>query len=456
MTFWYHQLRLLIAGLIFFASSSLALEKASAEVVSVRLGLKEAVRFALENSPVFDTSQKNFAIKELEFKNSISKLLPSADLSAIHGLQNNIPIAGNNTLLTPNPAAPWYSSISLGATEVLYDNGVSWTQSRIAQLNRDLARIQNLKSRDTIALNVMLEFYRFSLATIMLEVREQQIALLEKQYRSVSSQYQQGFKTRNDFVRLKTQLQRAEIDRNQAQNRLSVSRAELQKLLGIDYRAQTLPDFEPLRVKNKAERDFTIPSDAPRFQEFYDFQLAQLQEEVNEKNVSFAKRNYWPRISVTSGITYSNLNYLNSDSPFTTTNQLSWYALLGIQYNLWDWGIRRREVEIAKHQRDIQDNMIHQGWAETRSQIESLMADLARLRRSYQLTEELLRLEEQTNENLSLQYREGKVSFLDLISSLNNLLDAKSQFYASYFEVLQGMARYRYFQGKVYEDLSQE
>ena len=82
-----------------------------------------------------------------------------------------------------------------------------------------------------------------------------------------------------------------------------------------------------------------------------------------------------------------------------------------------------------------------------------IMADISRISRNYKLSQELLSLEEESNRNLEVQYHEGKVTYLDLITSLNNLLDAKVQFYTSYFEALQTIAKYRFYEGNIYGTL---
>jgi len=382
-------------------------------------------------------------------------MLPSADLSATHGLQNNIPIGGNNTLLTANPASPWYSSLSLGISENLYDNGVSLTNLKASDLRRELANLNFLKSRDSLVLDVAAEFYRYSLHSALLEIRKQQLELLEKQFRTLASQYQQGFKTRTDYLRLKTQVQRAEIEVVSAQNNLDLSEAQLRKLLGVETGEPSPPQFARLPAQSDQKFEKLFPSQRPPLEKAYDYRLSQVQEKINDTNVSLVVRNYWPRVFFTSGITYSNLNYLNSNTPFTATNQLSWNALVTLQYNIWDWGERGRDVTIAEHTRDIQGNTIAQNLLDVDTQISSLMLDLSRIAKNYQLSYDLLKLEEEANRTLENQYREGKVAYLDLITSLNSLLDSRVQFTTSYFNALQAIARHHYFEGKLYEALTE-
>jgi outer membrane protein len=423
------------------------------------LTLPEAVRYALEHSPGYDSARKTQSVRALEYKSSFAKLLPSVDLSTTDGLQNNIPIAstsGTTSIFTSNPSAPWYSALNLGVTETLYDNGVSLTGLGVADLSRELSEVSLLKSRDTLTLEIASEFYRYSLAKGLLEVRQQQQALLARQFKTMDGQYRQGFKTKGDFMRLKTQVQRAEIDQITAENTVQQAVAELQKLLGVRIGDAEPPLFAALVVKPEQRLEAQFPTGRPDSRSFYDFRIRGLQDELNGKTVELARRRYLPQLSLTSGVAYSNQSFLNSQTPFAAGHQLSWNALVTLQYNIWDWGTRRRDVEVADLNRGIQANTLDQGLLEVNARITALMADLTRISRSYQLSQELMALEAQSNQDLQSQYREGKATYLDLITSLNSLLDARVQFYTSYFDSLRAIAQYRYFEGKIYESLVAE
>ncbi len=426
------------------------------------LSLPGAVRIALESSPVFDSAKKTKAIRELEYQSASAKLLPSADFTTTNGWQNNIPLKGSAAAgSTPavNSTAPWASSLKLGLTENLYDNGLSITNRNIAKLNSDLASINFLKARDSLILDIAAEFYRFSLASALMEVRDQQLAILQKQFKTLSNQYRQGLKTKNDFLRLKSQVQRAEIDRISAENNITLSAAELRKLMGVSFNNSEPPSFEPLPVKADQHLDAAFPHAAPAMENIYEYQLKKIQEEVDEKNITLAERKYWPQVSLASGITYTNQNYLYSSKNFAAEQQpswaagqqLTWNALVTLQYNIWDWGTQRRDVEIARYNRDIQRNTLDQGLLEINAKIAGIMADISRIGKSYKLSRELLALEEESNRNLETQFREGKVTYLDLITGLNNFLDAKVQFYTTYFDTLQISAKYKFYEGKLYE-----
>ena len=424
---------------------------------SVSLTLSDAIQTALQNSPTYDTAEKTETINHLKYRSAIAKLLPSLDFSTTDGLQNNIPIASNAAfLLTPNPTAPWYSSLNVGFTENLYDNGVSLTGLAVADLGQTLSQISSLKVRDSLVLSVASEFYTYSLSSVLVDVRKQQQALIEKQFDLLSSQYQQGFKTRADFLRLKTQVQQAEIDRINAEDQLTQSTTKLRQILGINLKEDTSYSFTPVTVAWEETFDQLKEIREPSLDQFYDARIAKLQNEINDKSVDLVRRNYYPQVNVTFGGLYNNQSYLNSDEPFSAGHQLSWDALVTVQYNFWDWGIRKRDVQIAEGNRDIQSDSITQGLQTVRQDLEGMMGSFTKIKRNYKLSRELLGMQEESNRLLEQQYREGKVSYLDLITSLDGLLNSKVQFCSSYFEVLQNLAKYDYYKGQIYESLLQK
>ena len=113
-------------------------------------------------------------------------------------------------------------------------------------------------------------------------------------------------------------------------------------------------------------------------------------------------------------------------------------------------------MQIAESNRDIQSDSITQSLQTVRQDLEGMMGSFTKIKRNYRLSRELLGMQEESNHLLEQQYREGKVSYLDLITSLDGLLNSKVQFCSSYFEVLQNLAKYDYYKGQIYESLLQK
>lgn len=54
---------------------------------------------------------------------------------------------------------------------------------------------------------------------------------------------------------------------------------------------------------------------------------------------------------------------------------------------------------------------------------------------------------------IAKKYREGKVPYLDYITSINELLDARIQNSTAYFDSLQALSKKRYYEGTLYDSL---
>jgi outer membrane protein TolC len=423
--------------------------------MSSALTLADTIRSAIENSPTIDAAQKTVSINALQYKSSVAKLLPSLDFTTTDGLQNNIAVSSNqDALFFSNPTAPWASSLNLGLTESLYDNGVTLTGIAISDLNRSLADVSAAKARDTLVLNIATEFYTFSQSSVLLQVRKQQKQILDKQYQLLEAQYQQGFKTRADYLRLKTQVQQAEIDEISAEDAIQQSLARLKGVMGVNDKPIVPSDFIPVDVNRSEHFDFLWSAKAPELETFYDMRLGKIQNDINDRNVDLVRRNYYPQISLNGGVSYQNQSFLNSATPFEDGHQLSWDALVTLQWNIWDWGIRRRNVDVAELNRDVQNDTINLGLEQVHSSVDQLLAGFTRIHKNYKLSLDLLAMEEESNRLVEQQYRDGKVTYLDLITSLNELLNAKVQFYSAYYEALLNVAKYDYYKGNIYESLA--
>lgn len=409
--------------------------KSQADPQTQPLTLRDAIRFALERSPELDASNRASLASGLERKNSASRILPSVDFTATHGIQDSSP-----SLRT----TPWTSRIGIGLTENLYDNGRSLTRVDLAGLRQEEAAIQLQKDRNRICRDVALEFFAYSLSIRAAEIQTLQYDLLKKQYDLVSQQFHQGIKTKKDYLRFKAQLSRAEIDQATTKNSIEAHRSVLRQLLAAP------DDFNSVAfAEDRAESEDMrrIPLQAPDLSKHYDQRLLKIRQDISENEVKLVQREYWPRIDLQGGVAYEYANYLGS----TGTGQTGWNALATLSYNLWDWGIRKRDVMIAEHRGEIANDAFRTQLLATRNEIEKLMIDLDQTKRNYLLSQELLGLEKSSQDLLQTEYRNGKVSYLDLITAVRDFSDAQLKYYTALYDLKRGLILYAYHEGTLYD-----
>lgn len=404
------------------------------------LSLKDAAAYAIQRSPALNTSQRQALIAEEERKNARAAFLPTLDLTSAHGLQRNYPKTSVHE--------PWSSTFSLNLAETLYDNGESITRHRIATLQEEIGHQALLRDRDRLLLSVATAYYQFGLAEKLLEIQKEQHAVLKLQVELVKESYRQGVKTRKDYLRFQTQLNRSDIELLSATNNLQKADLALRRLLGVPLDSTERFDFTVDESRPVVPRQTDFKLDAHR-----DFRLAELHRRVSDLNSELARRKLWPELGLVAGANYGASDYMGTGIPPHENDKFGWSALVTLKYNILDWGVRRRNSEIAAHRAFIRSNELEGELLGLREELNVLQVDLRKLQDGFHLSEDLFKLERANLSLITNEYRQGKVQYLDYITSLQNFASAKSTYYNSLFDLKRGVLARRYHEGTIHEAL---
>lgn len=442
-------LTLLLIQLIFFYSHALA---------STTLNLHSALQYATSHSPSLQAAQYRMEQAHLEKQNTLSRFFPTLDLSSSLGVQGNSP-ASDTALkingVTSTYSGPWSSQSSLTLNETLYDNGESWTNHQIASLKKEQAQAVYRRERDQILRDVAIAFYQFSSAAKVAELLSDQEKIVVKQFEQVSRNYEQGLKTRKDYLRFKAQVSRAAIDLANAQLAVEKTTSNLKQILGVPH-----PDIHSLHFQADytpfdSSNSILIPNkkETLDLESHIDFQINQLQEKMNALEVEKIRRNYWPSLSLAASANYLNSSYLATGASWGDNANWSWSAGITLKANLWDWGIRKRDLAIAEQSEAIKAAEISNEMLKIRKEIGNILIDLSQTRSVYQLTRELLELEQGNFDFIDEEYRKGKVNFWDMVNAMKDLSDAKTKYWNALFALKQGLVSYYYHKGTLHEIL---
>jgi outer membrane protein TolC len=438
---------MLLMALAFLVACS----PAPAQAGPASLTLRDALLYAVEHSPTLQVSRLEVGVRERQRKNALARFFPSLDFTAQTGLRGQT--SGGTSLLDLS-----YGNLGLTLTETLYDNGQNFWNYRLGNLVESRAQVEFERDRARLALDVARAYYRFSLSARLTHIRGRQVDTLQNQLKTVEAQYRQGMRTRRDYLRFKTQYQRSEIAHVTAQQELKATEVELLRLLGapreeIELGKSEKLAFQPLREERKRPE---FPEKPPRLDEHFEMRIARLSQRANDVQVGLARRRWLPNLNLRGDATVgigSTLAGL-APGPFQANPGFQWSVGVQLTYNLWDWGILRSEWQQAELQRDQGNLGLERTLQQTASEIQNLQLDFARLQKNFDLSLELLRVEEETYEALNSEYRLGRVSFLDLITALNDVLGARISYASAYFSVLETLAQHHYHQGDLYETLT--
>lgn len=404
------------------------------------LTLHDAASYAMRHSPSLDSSQRQALIAEDERLNARSAFLPTVDFSSAHGLQRTYPKA--------NVHEPWASNFALTFSETLYDNGESITRHRIATLQEEIAREILRRDRDRLLFDIAASFFQYSLARKSLEIQQEQHAVLKLQVELVKESYRHGVKARKDYLRFQTQLNRSDIDLLGARTNLQRAELSLRRLLGVP-----LSSTETLEFLVDESRPPTIRPADTKLDSHRDYRIAQLQRRVSDLTSELARRKLWPELGLKATANYGSSDYLFTGVPPHESDRITWNALVTLNYNILDWGVRRRNVEIAASRAAIRSNELESELLLLREEVEKLQVDIRKQQEGFSLSDELLKLERANLQLITNEYREGKVQYLDYINSLQNFANAKSTYYTSLYDLKRGILARRYHEGTLYDAL---
>ena len=238
--------------------------------------------------------------------------------------------------------------------------------------------------------------------------------------------YRQGIKTRKDYLRFTSERRRNEIDMVNAEIAIERSGVEIKRLLGMVTSPMDIDSertFAPLEVQTVLADP--VPTAAPDISKHFRVQMVDLQLEVLKNNIAVAERKFWPQLYLNAAANTIGSDYLGVGRSFAGFSGTNWSVLATLKLNLMDWGIRRKDIEIASQDKIIQEGQLRDSLNTFVADNKKLMMNLHQSHSNYKLSRELLEIETKTYELLKSEYHNGKVTYLDLIVGLRDLLAAR-------------------------------
>lgn len=409
----------------------------------------------MAQSPTVEIARRDVISRELDVIVARAAILPSLSLNASHGFSGTDPWAVTPYATEPSAVQP-VSSTSLLLSETLYNNGLNGMKRDMAAKRLELAKLNFEVARDKVVLDIADKFYKYSAAEKLEDVQQQQVTLLRRQFNTISTQYNQGVKTRRDFLRFKSEVRRAEIDLLTSKGNVTRTQTDVLKAVGLTTEAAEKVDLQPVSVEldsikkpAKNETVALLPTASHR-----ESKALTLDRELAEDEFGVQKRTNGFEITWKAEATYGSKDYWQTGRSFNENRGGNWNTLINFSWTLWDWGAKNATVSLAAEERSRALATARGKTLELEGQLQSLQLELSQGYQSFALSEELLDLELKNFEAIDVDFRNGRVSYLDLTKSLADLLSARQRLYTSYFELKTSLARQSYHEATIYDELT--
>lgn len=424
---------------------------ASAETWNLSRTVKEAVA----QSPTLEVTRRDVVSRELDVVVARGAVLPSLSLIASHGLQGSDPWGVTPYATEPSAAQP-VSSASLLLSETLYNNGLNGMKRDMAARRLELARLSYEVARDRLILDIADKYFKYSAAEKLEDVQQQQVTLLRRQFNTISTQYNQGVKTRRDFLRFKAEVRKAELDLLTNKSNVTRAQTEVLKVAGLTTEAAEKVELQPVAVELDAVKRPTKGESVPLIPvtTHRESRALALERELADRDFEVQKRTNGFEITWTAEAGYGSKDYWRTGRTFTENKSGNWNTLLNFKWTLWDWGAKSATVSLASETRAQALANTRGKSLELENQLVSLQLELNQGYQNFALSEELLDLELKNFEAIDVDFRNGRVSYLDLTTSLAALLRARQGLYNSYFDLKTALARQSYHEATIYDEFT--
>lgn len=407
------------------------------------------VDLAEKNSPVIQKAKNNLEIAEMELKNVKYAMFPQLNLESKTGLINNSPY---------DRGTPWASELSLTLRQVFWDddNNSNYTRYKKKWNEWSRVKLESEYQRDEQLLKVVNAYFDWSSSLELREIDENKRDLLRRQFNVLEAQYKQGLKTKRDVLRIETEIKRLEIDILRRDNEVDLNFQKLASLIGISKK-----DLDAQDIEGEEAKPFGIlKGDATEIpiSEHRQARIFKLREEEARYETQLWERKFWPRLSLENELKYLSKDFIDNgtNSNIWDNDSLTLQSMLVLRWAVWDFGTKKREWEIARVRERIVRNEDEQNLLDLSVVLRDVFLKLRENRENVRTTRELLVLEQQAYSILEAEYRNGRAAYLDLITNLNSLIDARSKFMTSYFGFKKQQMLYSFHKGELYGDLRQK
>jgi len=431
------------------------------------LTLKDCIDYAMLHQPALNIANINVNIARTNNAINLAGWLPQASASGdlIHYIQQSngntgtVVTSGSTTSTTGTTTGTTTGSTTTGTgsttttgstgtsttTRSTYSNtfipGVAVTQAlfnpsllyayKSAPLYVKQAQQATDSTKIYLVTAVSKSFYNLLLTLEQINVLKEDTARLGRSLRDAYIQYKGGIVDETDYEEADITLNNSKAQLKQANENVVPQYATLKKLMGFPPEKQFNVTFDTLQMMNGIHIDTT---EQLQFEKRIEYQELNTSKNLQSQLVNYYRSAWLPTVS---GFFNYNLSFENNSYGHLLDNSYP-SSLVGLSFSIpiFTGFSRIHNVQKAKLQQQVLD------WQQTdlKSQINvEYTSALANYKGNYynlQLLQKNVNLAKRVYFVVDLQYKQGIVPYLNVITAESNLITSEINYLNSLFQVL--------------------
>jgi outer membrane protein TolC len=401
------------------------------------LNLDQCIVYALQNQPAVKQSLIDISIAKKTNAINLSAWYPQISLAGTFTHYDPLPTVFSTNPLDPSGALiKEHSGIintflpQLNATQTIINPDVL-NAARSAHLYVQLAKQSNDSTKINLIANVSKSFYSLLLTLEQMNVLEEDTARLGKTLRDAYHQYVGGVVDQTDYKEATISLNNSKAQLKQAKENVRPQYASLKQLMGFPPEKEFTVSFDTAQMMKEITFDTT---EKLQYDNRIEYQQLKTVKNLQQLAVKYYKNQFLPSLSAFYNYTYeyeSNTlpNFLNQGYPYT-------YIGASISIPLFTGWRRMENIQKAKLQEQQIDlaetglkSIIYSEYTEALANYKSNLNDLYVLHDNMAMAKDVYGV-------VSLQYKQGLVAYLNVITAESNLISSEISYLTALFQVL--------------------
>jgi outer membrane protein TolC len=381
------------------------------------LTLQDCLSLAKKNNISLIQQKTSIEQAQIGVTSAYSSFYPSADLSSSY--RNSEGISGRTGSY----------STSIGIRYPLYQGGSIRAGVKAAKARVKMTEENYRLAEDGVILEVKETFFKIlqkqeqiALAEDVLKRRKEDLVLIKLKYEA-------GRESAPAVKEAEVNLLQAEYDKKQAEDELSLAKIGLNLLLGRSGRAEVSIQYQDEQTQFPPVQRLVEEAKAQR----PEMLAERANTEVLKAQVTQAKSNYFPSISLSSSYGMGGNEFLNQQGDWSVGISLSLPIFEGFsrkaKVNEATLSLREQDARIRELEQQIEEE-IEQAWSNwelAEKIIEVNSKTLQAAREMYQLTK--------------LQYEQGLTSYFFLQQKESDLTNAENRYVNALYNLRVSVAR---------------
>ena len=388
------------------------------------LDLGSCLRYAVRHQPGLRASLVNQQITNYQVRGALSDWYPQ--LNGTANIQHNIQLPVGffpAALVTPGGTGDVAlasgvsntSAIGIGATQTLYDRDVMLAAKTAKNYRRYAAESVD-SARIDLVVDVSKAYYDVYTSELQVGILLEDIRRLERSLKDTYNQYQAGVVDKTDYKQATIQLNTAKVLYKQAQEAIPAKYAYLKQLIGFPVDSSLRLHADSTAMVSEALMDTSLALD---YTKRIEIQSLQTVRQLQIAQYDYQRLGWLPSLSFyyDYALTYGNTDF----GKLYSQNYPNSYLGLTLGIPIFQGFKRIYAMRSAKLGIALVDLRLEDTRRVINTQYSQAMAAYRGDLESWQVSQENISLSKEVYSTVTLQYREGIKTYLDVITAESNL-----------------------------------